>query len=219
MALKAIICDLDGTLIDGLPGIEFSVDRALAELNFPARELPLAPLIGPPIRQIFSQLVDADERQLLSLEAAFRTCYDSAGWQKTVLHPHAAFTLNGLSRAGVELFIATNKPAFATGRILEALGIQPLFRHVLCRDGRTPPFESKGDMLQALIRMYNLSPAECLYIGDTEEDYRAGLEAGMQIAIVRHATDNLKRESIYPDGIILKYLTELLDRIEIKEIA
>ncbi len=218
MTMKAVICDLDGTLIDGLPGIEFSVDRALKELRFPARERPLAPFIGPPIRQIFAQLVEADEQQLSGLEAAFRACYDSDGWQKTELHPRAAFTLAELKRAGIELFIATNKPTFATGRILERLEIQPLFRHVLCRDGRTPPYESKLEMLRNLLGLYKLRAAECLYLGDTDEDYQAGLEAGMQVAIVRHATDGDDGPG-YPDGTILKHLSELLDRMEIKEIA
>ncbi len=57
MQTRNVLFDLDGTLIDSLPGIEFSVDCALAECSLPPRRRELRPLIGPPIRAIFSQLL------------------------------------------------------------------------------------------------------------------------------------------------------------------
>lgn len=220
MTTKAVFFDQDGTLVDSLPGIELSVDHALAKAQLPARELRLGPLIGPPIRQIFSQLVSqADEQQLSRLEAAFRASYDSVGWRETRLHDNAALILAELSSAGVQLFLVTNKPTFATDRILEALNIRHFFREVLCRDKRTPPFESKAEMLKALTQLYNLEPTECLYVGDTYEDYRAGLEAGMQTAIVMHGNHKFDGEHKCPEAIILKHFTDFLEIIEIKETA
>jgi phosphoglycolate phosphatase len=81
MGLQAALFDLDGTLVDSLPGIAFSVDAAIAESGLPVRRTDLRPLIGPPIREIFRQLLpQADALHLSSLEAAFRTSYDTGGW-------------------------------------------------------------------------------------------------------------------------------------------
>ena len=70
-------------------------------------------------------------------------------------------------RAGVPLFLATNKPFFSTGRILEALAVRPFFAEIVCRDSQTPAFASKHEMLCAILERHGLKPAHCLYVGDT----------------------------------------------------
>jgi phosphoglycolate phosphatase len=218
-ALRAAFFDQDGTLVDSLAGIEFAVDDALAVLGLPVRNRDLRSLIGPPIRQIFKQLLpDTDEQLITNLEAAFRTCYDSSGWSKTVLHENAALVLEELSRAGVQLFLVTNKPAFSTHRILEALNIRQFFQAVLCRDTRNPCFESKAEMLEHLVGTYNLPREECLYIGDTYEDYLAGAESGIPVAVV--IRDQICDDHRCPDDIICRNLIEILpDNKKLKEIA
>jgi phosphoglycolate phosphatase len=219
MGLRAALFDQDGTLVDSLEGIEFAVDHALAVLGLPERNRDLRPLIGPPIRQIFQQLLPRnDEQQLAKLETAFRACYDSDGWRKTVLHENAALVLEQLHRAGVQLFLVTNKPTLSTHRILEALGIRHLFHAVLCRDGRSPCFQSKAEMLTYVTDAYNLRPEDCLYVGDTYEDYLAGLQSSIRVAVV--IRDEICDDHRCPDDAICKNLIELLhDNFELKEIA
>lgn len=219
MGIQAALFDLDGTLVDSLPGIEFSVDAAIAEVGLPVRKRDLRPLIGPPIREIFEQLLpQADAQQLSSLEAAFRASYDTCGWQKTILYENAALVLEKLKSAGVQVFVVTNKPTFATHRILEALGILHLFEIVLCRDARTPCFGSKAEMLEDLVRTCNLHRDECLYIGDTYEDYLAGLESGIQVTVVRR--DEMCDHREYQGCVTVRNLNELLpDNIKLEEIA
>lgn len=219
MALQAALFDLDGTLVDSIAGIEFAVDHAFSVLELPVRNRDLRPLIGPPIRQIFKQLVpDSDEQQLTKLEGAFRACYDSAGWRKTVLHENAALVLEALNRASVQLFVVTNKPALSTHLILEALSIRQFFRATLCRDDRTPSFNSKAQMLEHLVGTYNLRREQCLYIGDTYEDYRAGVRSCIQVAVV--IRDPICDDHRCPDDVICRNLIELLpDNLKLKEIA
>ncbi len=218
MQTRTVLFDLDGTLVDSLPGIEFSVDRSLAECGLPARTRELRPLIGPPIRSIFSQLLTEPEEQRLShLERAFRSSYDSAGWTKTVAAEQAAETLRALHGVGLQLFVVTNKPAVATRQILVRLGMWELFADVLCRDSRTPPFHSKAEMLEHVMQVHQLEASECLYVGDTSEDYRAAKEVGMPLAIVAYGygePDDSRSECIH-----LNKLTEILTLVETMEMS
>ena len=218
MRVQAVLFDLDGTLVDSLPGIEFSVDCSLAECNGPQRRRDLRPLIGPPIRSILQQVApDADHQQLSALEQAFRTSYDSEGWCKIVLHDGALETLTRVRIAGLGLFLVTNKPLTPTQKILDALGIAGFFTDVLCRDCRTPPFQSKQEMLQDIVATHGLSPAACIYVGDSFEDLRAASDAGVPVALVAHGYGAL--QSGHTGYTPLTNLRGVLNMIEILEVA
>jgi phosphoglycolate phosphatase len=218
MQTRNILFDLDGTLIDSLPGIEFSVDCALAQCGMPPRHRELRPLIGPPIRSIFSQLLDGPpEDRLSALEQAFRSSYDETGWSKTVPADFAIDTLRAFHDAGLRLFLVTNKPSTPTAQIVEHLRIGPLFSEILCRNSRTPPFASKADMLRHLIRVHQLEPGECLYVGDTSEDYRAAEEVGLPVAIVAYGYG--EPNTTHGECIHLDNLSELLTIVETMEMS
>jgi phosphoglycolate phosphatase len=213
MAIDAVLFDLDGTLIDSLPGIQFSVNEALGCEDLMRHSQDLRPLIGPPIRQIFGKLLPAaDEPQLVRLEGAFRSSYDSVGWRKTALHANAAPMLEKLGRAGLKLFVATNKPSLATGRILRELEIMQHFEEVLSPDSRTPPFTSKSEMLVTLVNRHCLRAERCLYVGDTEEDRLAGLQAGLPVVLVRHGNGSTSLDPV------LTNLADLLGVCKIKRL-
>ena len=185
--IRHAIFDLDGTLVDSLPGIGWSIQTALAACGVACLVPDLKPLIGPPIRAILAALSGSEDPALLDrLERAFRSSYDSEGWRKTVLQPGAAGTLEELRRRGIALWLVTNKPRFSTELILRELGMEGLFQEAVCRDSRTPPFSSKAEMVLDLLERRGLERRGCLLIGDTLEDARAASCAGVSCALVPH---------------------------------
>jgi phosphoglycolate phosphatase len=183
-AVRQVIFDLDGTLVDSLPGIAFSVDEALRACGFPPLAQELAPVIGPPVRDILAAVSGTQNRAVLDrLESSFRTSYDTGGWRRTMCLAGVPDMLWNLMTAGMDLWLATNKPARPTGWILRELHLDAFFREAACRDSRTPPFASKGEMLSDLLTRRGLERDECLMVGDTAEDWRAAQVAGIACAI------------------------------------
>jgi phosphoglycolate phosphatase len=204
-AIRNFIFDLDGTLVDSLPGIEESVRFAISG-PVPS----LRPLIGPPIRSILQTLrPEATASELDDLTRRFRASYDSGGWRRTVPQSGAAPLLADLRRFGLHAYLATNKPAEATTKILGLLAMAPYFDGVVTRDSSAPPFASKAEMLHALVRRHGLDPSLCLMVGDTAEDYTAALEAGMDVFIVANGYGSL---SDVPARCRLDGLNSLLAR-------
>jgi phosphoglycolate phosphatase len=186
-AIRNVVFDLDGTLIDSLPGIAYSVDVALDECGVLAIRKDLRSLIGPPIRNILATVSGiSNDATLDVLLAAFRRSYDTEGWRQTVLQGSAKSMLGELRNAGVRLWVVTNKPALSTNLILDELGVAPCFGEVVCRDSRTPPFDSKTEMLGDLLHRHEITTNDCLMVGDTMEDCRAAAEVGVACVIVPH---------------------------------
>ena len=183
-AFRHVIFDLDGTLVDSLPGIAYSVDAALTACGFTASDCDLAPLIGPPVRDILETVSHTHDRAVLQrLESSFRASYDAEGWRRTKCLAGVPDMLWNLMTSGCELRIATNKPSIPTGRILRELRLAAFFRQVICRDSRVPPFSSKAEMLSDLIARHGMDRQDCLMVGDTSEDWRAAEAAGIACAI------------------------------------
>jgi phosphoglycolate phosphatase len=180
---QAIFFDLDGTLLDSLPGIAFSIEQAFVACGLPMQPIDLRRTIGPPIRTILAlAAMQATSSDLDLLECAFRSSYDSEGWQKTLLFPGSHLTLREAHSLGIQLFVVSNKPRHISVKILEREDILPLFTAVLTRDTRNPPYTGKAQMIEHLARDFHLNAARCIMIGDTEED--AISAAAMQVPFI-----------------------------------
>jgi len=185
--MRHAIFDLDGTLVDSLPGIAWSIEEALAACRLPPVAMELRPLIGPPIRSILSAGAGlSDGHALDRLEGAFRTSYDTKGWSMTVCYAGVPGLLGELLASDTGLWMVTNKPASATRKILRHLKLDGFFEEVVCRDSRQPAYRSKAEALIDLTVRRGLPCRECVLIGDTPEDQRAAAAAGMECVIVTH---------------------------------
>jgi phosphoglycolate phosphatase len=183
-AQLAILFDLDGTLIDSVPGIAAALAEAFTAAG---RTMPAADIrrvIGPPIRRIalgVDPTLTGAELDLI--EPAYRALYDGSAWRETILFPTVADTLKTLHSRGHRLFVVTNKPRIPTMQILSHLGLLELFEEILTRDSATPHYPSKAAMLADLVAR-RVKPASLpasassdrtwtLMVGDTAEDLEA----------------------------------------------
>ena len=81
---SGLFLDLDGTLIDSLPGIEFSIRQAVNAVLPNSNLSDIRSYIGPPIHDIFRKLVGTQspdvEEALLRI---FREVYNGEGWRQS----------------------------------------------------------------------------------------------------------------------------------------
>lgn len=187
--IRNIVFDLDGTLIDSVPGIEFSAQQAVAQVmpHLQGRVQGLRARIGPPIRDILGQLLpELDAAALDRVIRAFRASYDSLGWQKSLAFDGVVATLSQLRQRGLGLFVVTNKPIGPTRDILNMLQLHTFFEEVVSPNLQEPPFASKADMVRHLLVQRRLDPTSTLLVGDSEDDARAAAAAGLRFAAVSY---------------------------------
>jgi len=183
MPIAALLFDLDGTLVDSAPGIEYAAQQALQAI-LPGQTLPpLRPLLGPPIRQILQRaLPNTPEVTLTALEQAFRQAYDGDGWQKSMPFPGVPETLAELQRQNRLCLGVTNKPQLATQKILAHCGLAAYFREFLSPNAKQPGYPNKAAMAADLLQRYALTPAHTALVGDTAEDLNAAQACGLPFA-------------------------------------
>ena len=205
--VSAVVFDLDGTLVDSLPGIESSIGAAITEC-MPRQPLPdIRSVIGPPVAKMFQQLWPAlPEAELHALVAAFRRHYDAVGCLQTRLYDGVSDSLIKLRERGVELFVLTNKPAAPTQRILHVLGIEPHFRALVSPDSSDPPFSVKSEGAAKLQEQYRLRTETTLLVGDGHDDARAAAHCGFGFIAAEYGYgDAIGRRDLWAVGLLRKF--------------
>jgi phosphoglycolate phosphatase len=214
LAVKSLLLDLDGTLIDSKPGIMESY-RIAAQTVMPGRAYDAAAVsVGPPLPQMFQRsFPDASGEQIERLVRTFREYYETKGMLQTTLFDSAADLLARWRGRGIELFIVTNKPLRISTCILDNLKVSRFFRAVLTIDSVQPPFAGKIAMLRHLLQARHVEAGDALYVGDTGEDAAAAAACGLRFVWAAYGYGNLSADQLRSvSGTLprLGALTELL---------
>lgn len=207
-AVRAIVFDLDGTLIDSKDDLILSVNAALAELG--RRALPseqIASYIGQGAPVLIRRaLGDAatDEECRLCLEC-FLAYYETHKMDHTTLYPGVREGLAQL--AGFPLVILTNKPARISLRILQELKLANLFRAIY---GGNSFSTKKPDPLgmNTILGELGVRPRETVLVGDSEIDVQTARNAGTWAAAVTYGFGT-HRLGAFPPDFFLGSLIEL----------
>jgi len=188
---SCVLFDLDGTIVDSLPGIEFSVREAFSTCKLPVPPRNLRGFVGPPIRKILSRAGNIlEETQLDALEGAFRASYDTEGWRKALCYPNADQVLRTLRDRGHRLFVVSNKPWRIAHRILENQQVLDCFEAIVTPDSRSPHYQTKQEMV-ATVLTESVRGEDSVMVGDTSEDAKAAASAGIPFIFMRHGYGSL----------------------------
>jgi phosphoglycolate phosphatase len=186
LSVRALIFDLDGTLIDSKLDLIHSVNAMLREMKQPQLAADtISAYIGHGAPQLVSRALGtgAGEEELKHALQFFLGYYEEHKMDNTCAYPGVAETLAQLSH--LPMAVLTNKPARISVRILNSLGLAQYFRAIYGGNS----FESKKpDPFGAnkILREFGIPARETLLVGDSEVDVKTARNAGMQAAAVNY---------------------------------
>lgn len=214
--IRALVFDLDGTLIDSRRDIAASANHALAKHGF--AELSLEEIegyVGDGARALLARsarLPETDSR-LDALLESFLDYYTAHPIDGTTLMPGAREALGVFPSSALAL--CTNKPRRTTLAVLEGLGLTNAF-HAVSAGGDFPEKKPHPRPILALAESLKVAPAELLMVGDGAQDVLAGRAAGAVTAGVRGGIQAVERLlEARPDHLLdtLHDLPALLERL------
>ena len=180
MSYKAVLFDMDGTVMNTIDDLNDSVNASLRHFGMPgiSREDTLR-FIGNGARRLIEQAVPAGtgEDMLEEVLKYYVNYYQSHCMIKTAPYDGITELMKSLRDAGVRQVIVSNKPDAATkeiaGRFFEGLAEFVIGE----REGlRRKPWP---DMVDAAVGLLGLSKEDCVYVGDSEVDLATAVNAGL----------------------------------------
>jgi phosphoglycolate phosphatase len=176
-----LLLDLDGTLIDSMPGIRASCRAALDALGHaPDPATDFRGLVGPPLPEVMRRLLRpyGDDR-IDHAVTAYRAHYGESGMYLATVYPGVADTLERLHRRGKRMFVATSKRAVFAAAIVHHLGLAALLDGVY---GTEPDgsLDHKADLIAALMRAERLAADSVVMIGDRSHDIAGAKTNGVR---------------------------------------
>jgi phosphoglycolate phosphatase len=179
--IRAVLFDLDGTLIDSAPDLGAAADKMRIDRGLPS--LPYAlyrPLAGAGARGMLKVAFDMtpDHPDFMAMREEFFANYEVAMTVRTYVFDGVEDVIEHIQRRQMPWGVVTNKMARFTDPLTQAM---PLFASAAAIvSGDTTPHAKPhpAPLFEAANRL-SVPPEACLYVGDDERDIVAGRAAGM----------------------------------------
>ncbi|MDO9598143.1 MAG: phosphoglycolate phosphatase [Azoarcus sp.] len=213
-APRAVLFDLDGTLLDTIGDLAAGANLMLTELGRPPRTLDeVHSFVGKGIpnlvRRCMTENTQATEAEIEAAIGVFRRHYAEVNGQTTRIYPGVIDTLEAMRELGLQLAVVTNKAEAFTLPLLDRMGLAGYFGAVV--SGDTLDVKKPDPMvLHLACTLLGVNATEALMIGDSENDARAARDAGMPVLLVTYGYSEGKPvDTIECDGLLSNALHAL----------
>lgn len=182
MKFRAVLFDLDGTLLDTIEDLADSMNAVLDKFGFPVHDIKeYKYFIGDGIANLVRRALPPESRSEETINCcvdAMRQEYGRRWADKTCPYRGIPELLDGLHARGLKMAVLSNKLDEVTKLVVAKLLPRWKFEFVL---GERPLVPKKPNPAAALeiARLMNIRPCEFLYLGDTSIDMKTANAAGM----------------------------------------
>lgn len=217
---RAVLFDLDGTLIDSAPDLHAATNILLSTHGLgPLGLADVTAMIGNGLKKLVERAFAACGRKLsgAALQTEHLRMVEIYGDHLTVLTTLMAGvreTFDALTARGCRIAVVTNKPQMATEAILLHFG---LARRVGAAIGGDAGVTKKPapDMLLAALERLGVEPWDAVMVGDSASDVGAAHAAGIPAVVVRGGYTTVPADRLGAEAVIdsLVYLVDILPRL------
>lgn len=185
MKYKAVIFDLDGTLLDTLEDLADSVNHVLKEAGYPSRTIEeVRAFVGNGIRKLIERSVPEGTSvdSIDIIHKNFIAYYGKHCMEKTKPYDSIMEMLHTLQNAGCKVAVVSNKADYAV-QILCDKYFNHIFDAALGEQTGTPK-KPAPDAVFKVLNTLNVSPSEAVYVGDSDVDILTARNSNMDEIIV-----------------------------------
>jgi len=178
---RAVLFDLDGTLLDTAPDMAGALNQLRTEENQgPLKFEEVRPFVSHGakalVRLAFPEAIGSEFEVL---RTRFLEIYRARFTLKTRPYDGVLEALAQLESAGILWGIVTNKPGWLTEPLLEHFALRERARVIVSGDTLPERKPHPAPLLHAA-KTLGVSPGDCVYVGDAERDVLAAEAAGMK---------------------------------------
>ena len=220
--VKAVLFDLDGTLINTIKGLTELVNQMRADFGkAPLSEEKVGNYIGKGmlvlVRRSMTDSMDGQlDQSIYELAvSSFNKHVQAGNYNHGEPYPDVSDSIKRLRKAGLKIAVVTNKPYEMTLETLKENGLEGQFDVIVGGDSASQPKPSAAPVLLACEKL-SVNTSEAIMIGDSGNDSAAASAAGVPCILVRTGwSEGIPLEKIAErDGAcIKKNLTEAIDGI------
>jgi 2-phosphoglycolate phosphatase len=201
--VRALVFDLDGTLIDSVQDIAEACNHTLSEHGRATRRIEeIRTFIGDGARALLARAagLPSEASELDALVERFLAYYTAHPTTHTTLLPGAREALGQFP--DLRIALCTNKPRITTEAILAQLRLTDAFEVVLA-GGDLPLQKPDPAPLLHIARLLELEPAELVMIGDGPQDILSARAAGARsVGVENGIADEARLRAARPDALV-----------------
>ena len=219
LAVKAVVIDLDGTLLDTAPDIAEAAQRMLRDLDMAPVDLEkIRSYIGNGIANLVKRALTGemhgkpDDALFARALPQFEKHYDEVLYRETRPYPGVMEGLNALRDAGYTLVCITNKAQRFTLPLLAAMGMKDYFDLILSGDSLPRKKPDPLPLRYAAI-YYEIQPEDMLLVGDSLNDSQAARAAGCPVVLLPYGYNGGKDVREQDCDAVIESLPEVLKLI------
>lgn len=217
MKYKAVIFDMDGTLLDTIGDIAGATNQVLKEEGLPEHTLSdYKQFVGNGARILMKRALPpskGSDEYIDSLLERFQIVYREKQFDTTDLYEGIGELLARLKVLRIPMAVLSNKPHHLVQEIGAHYFEEGLFSYM---EGQkdSVPHKPAPDGALALVSLFHLEPQECLFIGDSSVDMETALNAGMKGVGVSWGFRSVEELKAHGASYIIESPLELLSLLE-----
>lgn len=207
---KAVLFDLDGTILNTLDDLFYSTNYALEKYNLKKRTYEeIRCFVGNGVKVLIEKAVGENHQHLVdNVILEFKNHYKEHSLDHIKEYDGIKELLNELKRKGLKLAVVTNKFNQAAQDIINKY-FNGIFDIVL---GETKELNRKPypDMCNYVLKELGINPSEALYVGDSDVDILTAKNAGLKCISCSWGFKTKDELISFEANIIIDIPTELL---------